>query len=80
MKKPDFGNIKDEIIRAHIEHEFEKKIKLKECCGCGPVVKFYGCREYFVKCAVCGKTTKPHRHVYEAKQAWNEGERICLKE
>lgn len=40
------------------------------------MVKFYGCREYFVKCNVCERKTKLHRHAYEAKQAWNEGERM----
>lgn len=75
LDKPDYGNIKDEILRAHIERQFEKKIRLKKCCKFEPVIRFYGCKEYFVKCNVCGRRTKIHGHIYEAKLAWNRGER-----
>lgn len=73
--KPDYGNTRDEIIRATIERKYEKKIRLKKCCGFEPVIKFQSCTEYFVQCQVCRSKTKYYRHIYEAKQAWNRGER-----
>ncbi len=71
--KPNYNGIRDEIIRLHIEREFEEKNVLQRCeCGKKPVTKFRSCKEYFVVCE-CGIKTKYYRHLYEAKQAWNSG-------
>jgi hypothetical protein len=65
---------KDEIIRYSLEKRFEEKIHLVECkCGAIPKKWFRSCKEYFIKCPVCGKQTKTYRHLYEADQMWNKG-------
>ena len=65
---------KDEIVRYSIEHRFTEQIPLDECCGTIPTELFVSCKEYFIRCRFCGKQTKIHKHLYEARQAWNRGE------
>ena len=72
--KPNYGESRDEIVRAHIEYEFQKMVPLSTCCGKTPQEMFRSCHEYFVKCSICGRRTKYFRHLYEAKQAWNKEE------
>ena len=72
--KPDYQGKTDEILRASIEHDFERQITLANCsCGQEPTPKFFSCKDYFIQCNNCGKKTKTYRHLYEAKQAWNKG-------
>lgn len=74
--KPDYQGKTDEITRMSIENRFENQIQLNKCCGILPDQMFKSCRDYFVRCPVCGKTTKLYRHMYEAKQAWNFMEEV----
>ena len=72
IKHPDYGGERDEIIRDHIEREFEDSIVLDKCtCGSSPKEMFKSCRDYFVMCDKCKRKTSFYRHMYEAKQAWN---------
>ena len=73
--KPDYSGSLDEIVRYSIEKAFTEMIPLDECHG-KPKEMFRSSHEYFIKCPVCSMHTKYHRHLYEAKQAWNRGERI----
>lgn len=73
--KPDYGNNKDEIVRLCIEDKFERAITLYKCCNVEPKGMFRSCKEYFVRCPICNTRTRYFRHLYEAKQAWNRGER-----
>ena len=75
--KPDYHGATDEITRYSIELDFENKINLQQCPCCGekPQEYFKSCHDYFVRCDHCGKKTKMFRHAYEAKQAWNRGEK-----
>ena len=73
MKRPNYRGIKDEIVRLHIETDFEIKIPLSRCkCGAKPKPKFKSCHDYFIECPSCGAKTRMYRHLYEAKQIWNE--------
>lgn len=65
---------KDEIIRYSEEHSFENLIDLDYCCGVEPERWFQSCHDYFIKCPVCKKRTKMHKHLYQSMQAWNRGE------
>lgn len=69
--RPNYNGTRDEILRYHAEHEIEKNISLRKCCGDVPKQKFRSCKEYFVECPKCKARTKYHRHLYEAMQAWN---------
>lgn len=71
---PEYNGTRDEILRLHIEREFERKIHLKKCDETEPRAMFRSCTEFFIICPVCKKQTKFYKHLYEAKQAWNEGE------
>ena len=71
---PDYKGSGDEIIRAHIESQFEEMIILNECCGQKPLEYFKSCKEYFIKCPICQRRTRYFKHLYQAKQAWNKGE------
>ena len=73
---PDYGGALDEILRMDIENKFELEIPLDECHG-EPKKMFRSCREYFIICPVCGKRTQYWKHLYQAMQAWNRGERGC---
>ena len=72
--KPDYNGATDEITRLDIERKFTNAIKLNRCCQSRPHEMFKSCREYYIMCPACRKITKAHRHLYEAKQAWNRGE------
>ena len=72
--EPNYQGSRDEIVRLHIENDFQQRIPLIECCGLHPQEKFKSCHEYFIICPVCGKHTKCYRHLYQAKQAWNKEE------
>ena len=74
--KPDYKGSRDEIVRLHIESEFERKITKRLCCGSQPWEMFKSCHDYFIKCGHCGVRTKTYRHLYQAKQAWNREEII----
>lgn len=72
--KPDYGDSKDEIVRGSSEHYFTLNIPLANCHG-EPVEMFRSSKEYFVRCPICNTRTRYFGHLYEAKQAWNRGER-----
>ena len=74
MKHPDYGGSQDEIVRLDIESKFEEQFELNKCCGIEPDRMFRSCKEYFIKCPICGRRTKMYRKMYMAIQAWNEGE------
>ena len=72
--RPDFYGERDEIVRLHIETQFEMQIALVKCsCGCDPKPMFKSDKDYFIECHNCSCRTGMYRHLYEAKQAWNRG-------
>ena len=74
--KPDYQGSRDEIVRDSIEDRFTEQIHLFACsCGESPIEMFRSCHEYFVRCPKCKTQTKMYKHLYEAKQAWNKGEK-----
>lgn len=73
--EPEY-NGRDEILCYDAEIKLEQKIHLLPCCGCEPVTSFRSCKEYCVRCLICGRHTAYKKHVYQAMQAWNKGEVI----
>lgn len=73
--KPDYGDNRDEIVRLSIEDKFERAIPLYKCCNTEPKGMFQSCTAYCVRCPICKTQTRFYKHYYEAKQAWNRGER-----
>ena len=72
MQRPDYKGSRDEIVRMDIEAAFTRSIQLKKCCEEKPKELFRSNHDYFIKCQKCGRQTRKYRHLYEAKQAWNE--------
>lgn len=70
----EYNGTRDEILRLHEERKLENQIRLLPCCGCEPVTSFLSCKEYRVRCLICGRHTDYKRHAYQAMQAWNKGE------
>lgn len=71
IKHPDYKGHTDEIVRLSIENKFELSLTKEKCCNVEPGIWLLSCKEYKVKCPICGRETAYYKNAYIAIQVWN---------